>query len=460
MKKDTTRSEHFLLIDFYNVQKYTDDDTWLTIDKINTQDILFTFWLLTSLASISWLKTMGCGGSKQSNNQDKQIEETLKQDKQKSGNVVKTLILGTGESGKSTFVKQLRIILDPNYEKNKSSGGYSAEERSRYAPVIYQNIFQALASLQDAMDNFKIKFERSDSGRHMQEYASQVSAESPQFNPEDAAKVKKIWNDKGVQQAYARRNEFQLADCCKFFMTHLERIGESSYTPSNDDIVHCRMKTTGILEYRYNVKGTEFMFIDVGGQRAERRKWIHSFEIVTSVIFLASLSDYDLKLAESKTDENRMRESLKLFNYIANHNAFHSTLIIVFLNKRDLFEEKYQTSDFDKYFPEYKEWRSEEGKSKSMENCLLFIERMYTQKMKKKDGDQKVLFHMTVATNTSAVCEVFNSIKQELITSSLKKAGLLWAAIVDQRSYSKLFFKSLAKTVHWYYIKLKMNLIT
>ena len=322
-------------------------------------------------------------------------------------------------------MKQLRIILDPGYEKNKSGGGYSAEERSRYAPVIYQNIFQALQALQDAMETFKIKFERSDNGRNIQEYANQVSAESPKFNSDDAAKVKKIWNDKGVQQAYNRRNEFQLADCCKFFMSNLERIGESNYTPSNDDIVHCRMKTTGILEYRYNVKGTEFMFIDVGGQRAERRKWIHSFEIVTSVIFLASLSDYDLKLAESKTDENRMRESLKLFEYIANHNAFHSTLIIVFLNKRDLFEEKYPTSDFDKHFSEYKEWRNAEGKSKGMETCLQFIEFMYTQRMKNKDGDQKVIFHKTVATNTQAVCEVFNSIKQELITSSLKKAGLL-----------------------------------
>ena len=168
------------------------------------------------------------------------------------------------------------------------------------------------------------------------------------------------------------------------------------------------------------------MFIDVGGQRAERRKWIHSFEIVTSVIFLASLSDYDLKLAESKTDENRMRESLKLFEYIANHNAFQSTLIIVFLNKRDLFEEKFSASDFDKHFPEFKEWRKEEGQSKSMESCLQFIEKLYTKKLKNKDNpDQKVIFHKTVATNTSAICDVFNNIKQELIASSLRKAGLL-----------------------------------
>lgn len=38
--------------------------------------------------------------------------------------------------------------------------------------------------------------------------------------------------------------------------------------------------------------------MDVGGQRSERRKWIHCFESVTSIIFLVALSEYDQVLAE------------------------------------------------------------------------------------------------------------------------------------------------------------------
>lgn len=38
--------------------------------------------------------------------------------------------------------------------------------------------------------------------------------------------------------------------------------------------------------------------VDVGGQRSERRKWIHCFESVTSIIFLVALSEYDQVLAE------------------------------------------------------------------------------------------------------------------------------------------------------------------
>lgn len=38
--------------------------------------------------------------------------------------------------------------------------------------------------------------------------------------------------------------------------------------------------------------------VDVGGQRSERRKWIHCFENVTSIIFLVALSEYDQVLVE------------------------------------------------------------------------------------------------------------------------------------------------------------------
>lgn len=38
--------------------------------------------------------------------------------------------------------------------------------------------------------------------------------------------------------------------------------------------------------------------LDVGGQRSERKKWIHCFEGVTAIIFCVAMSEYDLVLAE------------------------------------------------------------------------------------------------------------------------------------------------------------------
>lgn len=42
--------------------------------------------------------------------------------------------------------------------------------------------------------------------------------------------------------------------------------------------------------------------VDVGGQRSERRKWIHCFENVTSIMFLVALSEYDQVLVESDNE--------------------------------------------------------------------------------------------------------------------------------------------------------------
>ena len=92
---------------------------------------------------------------------------------------------------------------------------------------------------------------------------------------------------------------------------------------------------------------------DVGGQRSERKKWIHCFEGVTSIIFCVALSGYDLVLAEDE-EMNRMMESMKLFDSICNNKWFVETSIILFLNKKDLFEQKIKYSPLSICFPEYK----------------------------------------------------------------------------------------------------------
>ena len=52
---------------------------------------------------------------------------------------------------------------------------------------------------------------------------------------------------------------------------------------------------------------------DVGGQRSERKKWIHCFEDVTAIIYCAALSAYDLTLQE---DESTVRHS-PTYEYVA-----------------------------------------------------------------------------------------------------------------------------------------------
>ena len=57
--------------------------------------------------------------------------------------------LGTGESGKSTFIKQMRII---------HGAGYSDEDKRSHVKLVYQNIFMAMHIMIRAMDTLKIQY--------------------------------------------------------------------------------------------------------------------------------------------------------------------------------------------------------------------------------------------------------------------------------------------------------------
>lgn len=98
---------------------------------------------------------------------------------------------------------------------------------------------------------------------------------------------------------------FSSSDLCPissltYFYTDLKRLFEEDYQPLEQDIVHCRARTIGITETTFHLRDHEMTMVDVGGQKSERRKWIHCFQDVTSILFLVSLSGYDQCLVEDK----------------------------------------------------------------------------------------------------------------------------------------------------------------
>ena len=80
---------------------------------------------------------------------NREIEKQLRLDKKNQRRELKLLLLGTGESGKSTFIKQMRII---------HGTGYSEEDKRSFVKLVYQNIFMAMHSMIRAMDTLKIQY--------------------------------------------------------------------------------------------------------------------------------------------------------------------------------------------------------------------------------------------------------------------------------------------------------------
>ena len=192
--------------------------------------------------------------------------------------------------------------------------------------------------------------------------------------------------------------------------------------------IHCRSRltTNGIIETDFIIDDHVFKMFDVGGQRGERKKWIHCFDNVTAIMFIASLSEYDQVLFEDRT-RNRMVESLHLFEGMCNLPWLKTVPILLFLNKEDLFkvsffyfnrkmQEKFQRIDLGIYFPEYVGGLDEEA-------GLDFIRSMFFER-NKIDG-KEVYCHTTTATNTDNVEFVWEATKSIILQHSLEDAQIV-----------------------------------
>uniref|UniRef100_A0AAZ3P1B3 Guanine nucleotide-binding protein subunit alpha n=2 Tax=Oncorhynchus TaxID=8016 RepID=A0AAZ3P1B3_ONCTS len=314
---------------------------------------------------------------------------------------------GTGESGKSTFIKQMRII---------HGTGYSEEDKRGFTKLVYQNIFTAMQSMIRAMETLMIpyKYEHNKGNANVVQEVDVEKVytfENPYINA-----IKCLWNDPGIQEAYDRRREYQLSDSTKYYMNALDRIAETSYLPTQQDVLRVRVPTTGIIEYPFDLQSVIFRMVDVGGQRSERRKWIHCFENVTSIMFLVALSEYDQVLVESD-NENRMEESKALFRTIITYPWFQNSSVILFLNKKDLLEEKINYSHLVDYFPEY------DGPQRDAQAGREFILKMFVDL--NPDSDKIIYSHFTCATDTENIRFVFAAVKDTILQLNLKEYNLV-----------------------------------
>ncbi|DAA20471.1 TPA: guanine nucleotide-binding protein G(z) subunit alpha-like [Bos taurus] len=282
--------------------------------------------------------------AKEAARRSRRIDRHLRSESQRQRREIKLLLLGTSNSGKSTVVKQMKIL---------HSGGFNLEACREYKPLIVYNAIDSLTRIVRALAALKIDFHNPDRAYDaVQLFALTGPAESKgEITPELLGVMRRLWADPGAQACFGRSSEYHLEDNAAYYLNDLERIAAPDYVPTVEDILRSRDMTTGIVENKFTFKELTFKMVDVGGQRSERKKWIHCFEGVTAIIFCVELSGYDLKLYEDN-QTSRMAESLRLFDSICNNNWFVSTSLILFLNKKDLLAQKIRRIPLTVCFPE------------------------------------------------------------------------------------------------------------
>jgi len=84
------------------------------------------------------------------------------------------------------------------------------------------------------------------------------------------------------------------------FFQDIDRLFQKDFLPTDQDILRTRLRTTGISETIFELGNLTYKMVDVGGQRSERKKWIHVFDNVQVVLFLVAISGYDHVLVEDR----------------------------------------------------------------------------------------------------------------------------------------------------------------
>lgn len=201
-------------------------------------------------------------------NATRKVDAVLENEARNEQEKIKLLLLGAGESGKSTIFKQMKILYGTTF---------SEDERKAQTLTIYNNIIVAIKQLVRQVKLLELE------GRVQVE--NQVAfdlihslSDDDLITPAIGDAIKTLWSDTSIRLVWERRNEFHLIESVQFYFDRIDMIKSPEYIPSKEDILHNRIRTSGIVTERYLIDNAIFEMYDVGGQRNERStQHFHSF---------------------------------------------------------------------------------------------------------------------------------------------------------------------------------------
>ncbi|XXQ39167.1 G-protein alpha subunit [Plasmodiophora brassicae] len=324
------------------------------------------------------------------------------------------LLLGTGESGKSTIFKQMRLL---------HGVGYSEAELMEARVMIRTAIQKDVVTLAGAARSPAVLSQVGGDVAFPDDVKSAIDTIGASADGKTLDQlvdlIELMWADPAVRRVYNVRHLYHLSDGAHYFLDKIRIVAQDGWLPTSEDLIRVRVRTSGVVDQLLTFSNMgPLRMVDVGGQRNERRKWAGMFEGATAVIFVTAISDYGSKCFEDDVTD-RIADSLQVFGQVCAEPMLANAAVILFLNKCDLFQQKLKTVPFADHFDDYFGDGGYSSAGKYLKKRFMTVAEDAFKAIGRPDRMLKV--HFTTAIDRDNVRKVFDDVKDAILTSALKQ---------------------------------------
>jgi len=320
------------------------------------------------------------------------------------------LFLGS-PSESAIFLRHINDIFEQKSEKKSDPLSYFSY-KSAISSATVQAIKSLSSQISDSKDDDKEALSLKASSKASKEFVDALG-ESGTITPEIAFHARVLWQDDAIQTAFSRMAPSARSNC-EYYMKNVLEYCKSGYEPTFADVAHLPVDgfSGALYEKDLIIEGNQFHFMNATQQRNERRKWLHSFEVVTGVVFCAPLGCFD----EEVEDFNKLMELLRDWDSICNCRWFKGATTILFLTEMDVLKDKLSKGvKFNRYFLDY-------SGDNSFESVLEYIRRLFLDK--NLDPSKMVYQFEVVVADKSNVEKVILAVRVITLRTTLMKMGL------------------------------------
>ncbi|KAI9431923.1 G-protein alpha subunit [Lactarius indigo] len=399
-------------------------DSTLTLRPLaNLRPILSTFQLRglqTVLGILAWKEWVAeKRAARLAKAHSDEIDCQIEEDSRVFKRTCKILLMGLNDSDMSAIVRQMKVVHQI---------GYSREELLDFRLSIWSYLLETSRRIVQDLRNSGLKPTAHTNIANCERILNHpTDTNRPEFffRPGFADAVRELWTDDIIVLLFNRPAYFPLIDNAAYFFPDIHRLTSKEYIPSTNDVLRAPLAShVGIVETRFPMGQLSIHVCHFIGQRGERKKWIHAFESITSIIFCTSLPDYNRQgkygegrdcLPLTSQMQNLLGESFVLFESVINSRWFLRTSIILFLTGMEEFKVKLSKVPLENYFPEYT------GGTDANKGAKHILWRF----MQANRARLNVYPHITTVSDTSYIRLIFVTVKETILQNALKESGIL-----------------------------------